>query len=182
MANRALIIFSVCLVICSGCAKSGPADKDAIAYVNKEPVLKSELDREMALRQRHDPDFKITPETKAEQLDTIIDRKLIVQKAMENGLAREDRFVNTIKAYWEQTLIRNFLEYKEREFKDYIFAAEEEIKNYYDNLPNKDTLGTLEALRPEITKRIAAEKSEKLFEDWLKNEKSKASIRIINKP
>jgi len=162
-----------------GCAGSNTADKNVIAYVNNEPIYASDLARELALKARRDPTFKITPEAKSDQLDNIINRKLVVQKAMEKGLAREDRFVNTIKAYWEQTLIRDFIEYKQREFKNYVFASEDEIKNYYDNLPNKDTLGTLDSLRPEIIKRIADEKESKLFEDWLKSERAKARIRIL---
>ncbi len=162
-----------------GCAKSNPVDKNIIAYVNNEPIYATDLARELTLKARQDPTFKITHQAEADQLQNIINSKLVIQKAMEKGLAREDRFVNTIKAYWEQTLIRDFIEYKQREFKNYVFASEAEIKNYYDKLPNKDTLGTLDTLRPEIAKRIAEEKEAKLFEDWLKSERAKARISIL---
>ena len=175
-----LVALSVCLIL-PGCGRSKPVDKSVIAYVNNEPIYAADLNRELALKARQNPIFKITPETEAAQLENIVNRKLVVQKAMEKGLAREDRFVNTIKTYWEQTLIRDFIEYKQREFKNYVFATEEEIKNYYDNMPNKETLGTLDKLRPEIAKRIAEEKENKLFEDWLKKEKTKARIKIIKK-
>jgi len=39
----------------------------------------------------------------------------------------------------------------------------------------------LEALRPEIEKRVLMAKERRLFEDWLKAERKKASIRILEK-
>lgn len=129
----------------SGCGRESPAKKDAVAYVNKEPVTASELKREIALRARQDPTFKITPETKQEQLETIINRKLIIQEAMEKGLAREERFANTIKVFWEQTLIRDFIDYKKRAFQDYLFVNDEDTKKYYDNLSRKAAFKVLKS-------------------------------------
>ena len=163
----------------SGCGKPDQAKKGIIAYVNKEPIFSSDLEREIALKVRQDPAFKVTPKTEAEQLDTIINRKLIIQKAMERGLARENRFVNTIKAYWEQTLIRDFLEYKDREFQQYLFVTEDEARDYYNKLAAKGQTEPFGVMEPEIKKTIAAGKAEKLFGDWLDKEKKKARIRII---
>ncbi len=150
-ANYKILKFSLLvmlfgLIFLSGCAKYDLLNKkDVIAYVNKEPVLASELKRAIALRARQDPTFKVTPETEAEQLDTIINRKLIVQKAMDIGLAREDRFVNTIKSFWEQTLIRDFLEYKKKTFQDYLYATEDEIKKYYNGLSDRTTFKVIKS-------------------------------------
>jgi len=180
ITNRIILFILFSSTIFSGCSKYERFNqKDVIAYVNKEPILASELARDIALRQRQDPAFRVTPETEAEQLNTIINKKLLVQKAMEKGLAREERFVNTIKSFWEQTLIRDFIEYKQKGFKDRIFVTEDEIKNYYDRLPAKETLGTLDTLRPEIKKRVSGEKEIKLFDDWLESEREKAGIKII---
>lgn len=133
--------FSISL---QGCGNRDAANKkEIVAYVNKEPIFDYDLKREIALRAKQDPAFKITPDTKTDELDMIINRKLILQDAMKKGLAREDRFVNTIKAFWEQTLIRDFIDYKKRAFKDYIFATDDEIKKYYDNLRLQLTLKVL---------------------------------------
>lgn len=174
-----LAVFMMIPVFFAGCSKCGiDGKKGVIAYVNKEPVLASELDRAVALKARQDPSFRVTPESKAEILDVIINRKLIVQKAMEKGLARQEKFVNTIKSFWEQTLIRDFVEYKQKAFQDYSFATEEEIGNYYDNLVKDGVTEPLDALRPEIAKRIAGDKETRLFEDWLRDERAKARIKI----
>ncbi|MCX5679891.1 MAG: hypothetical protein NTZ95_04465 [Candidatus Omnitrophica bacterium] len=123
----------------SACAKSKALDKDIIAYVNKDPIYKSDLKRDIALRAKFDPEFKLTPESESEQLDAMIDRKIIVQYAMEKGLAREERFVATIRTIWEHTLIRDFIEYKKKQLQDYLFATNEDIKKYYDNMSYKVT-------------------------------------------
>lgn len=137
---RLLLIASLIFISLYGCGKYGTSDKkDVIAYVNKDPIYKSDLKRDIALRVKLDPTFKISPETESDQLDTIIDRKLIVQYAMEKGLAREERFVNTVRTIWEHTLIRDFIDYKKKEFQDYLFATDDEIRRFYDNMSGKAT-------------------------------------------
>lgn len=184
LKHKALILL-LPIVFCStvflpGCGKRDTFDKkDVIAYVNKEPILESELKRDIALRVRQDPMFKVTPETESEMLDNIINRKLLCQNAMEKGMAREPKFVNTIKSFWEQTLIRDFIDYKQKEFAEYTFVTEDEIKNYYDNLVKNGATESLDALRTEIEGAIIDEKETRLFEDWLKAERAKARIRII---
>ena len=136
------------IVIISGCDRFKTADGksgDVAAYVNKEPIYKHEIKRDIALRAKYDPLFRIMPDTEIDQLDVIIDRKLIVQSAIERGLAREERFVNTIKAFWEQVLIRDFIDYKKKDFADYLFAADDDIGRYYENLSKKVTFKVLKA-------------------------------------
>lgn len=250
----AILIVSVSLSF-YGCGKRNTAsDKDVIAYVNRDPIYKSDLKRDIALRAKFDPAFKLTPETEDDQLDAMINRKVIVQYAMEKGLAREERFVNAIRTIWEHTLIRDFIDYKKKELADYLFATEDDIKKYYENmsqkvtfkvfktkdkrkideaykkyLKDKDTSGwqtvgpvaydditsmalldafemqkdevkkfedepsyylvevaekerveltPLETLKPDIEKRAIAMKEKRLFEDWLKERKRKANIKI----
>lgn len=136
------ILFPIFLVIIflSGCGKGiSEKDKDVAAYVNKEPILKSELQRELALRAKQDPSFKLTPESEAEQLETIINKKIIIQQAMKQGLAENEKFVNTIKAFWEQTLVRDFLDFKKRSFGVLVSVTEDEIRKYYDDMSDKVT-------------------------------------------
>lgn len=129
----------------SACAKSPAKDKDIIAYVNKDPIYRDDLKRDVALRAKFDPAFTLTPETESEQLDAMIDRKIIVQYAMEKGLARDERFVNTIRTIWEHTLIRNFIEYKKIQLQDYLFATDDDIKKYYDNMSYKVTFSVFKS-------------------------------------
>jgi hypothetical protein len=244
------------LLFISGCAKcEAPKAKDIVAYVNKEPVYASELETEVARKAKRDPGLKVTPDSKRDELDLIINKKLIIQEAMERGLAREERFVNTIKAFWEQALIRDLVERKNEEFGKFVFVTDDEIRNYYENMqwrmtfkiaksrdkraadelftklekgdssgiaweqigpvlyedasstPLKDSftmspgefkrvdddpdyyiigvekvepvaLEPFETLKPEIEKRIAADKQRNLFEKWLKEKRKNSKIKI----
>ena len=151
MKKILFVLISFSLVL-SGCGRGGPAEgkNDLIGLVNKEPITASELKRNIALKARQDPAFKVTPETEGEQLELIINKKLLIQEAMAKGLAREERFVNTIRTFWEQTLIRDFLDFKRKEFQDYLFVTEDEIKKYYDNLGQRVTFKILRSKDPRI--------------------------------
>lgn len=129
----------------SACAKSPAKAKDVVAYVNKDPIYQEDLKRDIALRAKFDPAFNLTPETESEQLDAMIDRKIIVQYAMEKGLARDERFISTIRTIWEHTLIRDFIEYKKRQLADYLFATDDDIKKYYENMSYKATFNVFKS-------------------------------------
>ena len=133
-------------IFIAGCCKSNEADKkEIVAYVNKEPVYESDLKRDLALRAQRDPAFKYTPQTRDEQLNLIIDRKLVIKEAMDKGLARSERFANTIKTFWEQTLIRDFLDVKRQEFKNKVSVTDDEIRKYYDKLSDRVTFRILKS-------------------------------------
>lgn len=129
-----LVVFWGCLVL-SSCGRNSPSKTDrVIAYVNKEPIFASDLKRSLALKARQDPLLITTPDSEQEQLDNLIDQKLIIQEALRKGLASQDSFVQTIKTFWEQTLIREFIDFKKREFQNFLYVTDHEIKQYYDNL------------------------------------------------
>lgn len=166
---RTTLIFFVGVILVftmlAGCGKSGDIDKkDVIVYVNKEPISRAELKREIALRAKQDPAFKLTPDTESEQLEMLINKKLIIQAAIKKGLANKDNFVNTIRAFWEQTLIRGFIDFKKEEIKDRLSATEDEIKKYYGFLSEK------------VTFKVLADKSKKYideaYDELMKNKES----------
>jgi len=131
-------IFSVCILSACGQRTEQPKD-DIIAYVNKEPVFSSELERSLALAARQDPLFKLTDQVKRDHIEGIINKKIIIQNASEAGLARQERFINTIKTFWEQTLIREFYEYKRKQSADALFVTEDDIVAYYTRLGQRVT-------------------------------------------
>ena len=108
--------------------------QEVVAYVNNEPIFASELNNTMARMARQDPSYKATPQDRQEQLDFIIDKKLIIQEAVNSGLAQEEKFVDAIKSYWEQTLIRDFIDRKSKEYNNTIAVSDKEIQDYYGNM------------------------------------------------
>ena len=85
-----LTLFIIGVFILSGCAKIKSSDK-VIATVNGEPIYLKEFKRELALRVKQDPSFKISSDTFNELLEAMIDKKLIIQEAMKKRLAEKDR-------------------------------------------------------------------------------------------
>ncbi|MFA6078655.1 MAG: hypothetical protein WC779_02795 [Candidatus Omnitrophota bacterium] len=146
MAGRHIVIALTCIAVLFGCGKSDNIDKkDIIAYVNKEPILGSELRAEVDMRARQDPSFKLTPETESDQLDVMITKKIITQGAIKAGLARQDKFVNAIRTFWEQTLIREFIDYKNEEFKKKVVVTNDDVVSYYANLSERVTFKVLKS-------------------------------------
>ena len=96
----------------------------AVNPVNGEKITSSELKKEIVFRKRVDPSFQITPETLSNQIDVMVYRRLLIQEAMRRGLAERDTFVNTLKNFWEQTLIKELMDEITREM-DPSLSAEE---------------------------------------------------------
>lgn len=129
---RVSIIFILALFITS-CG--GDKQKtEAIAMVNDAPVLLKEFQKEISIQSKKNPAFKITSKTLQEQLDIMIDKKLMLQEAMKMGLAENERFVDTIKTFWEQTLIRELIDAKMKEWGDRIFVTDEDVQKTYQRM------------------------------------------------
>jgi HPt (histidine-containing phosphotransfer) domain-containing protein len=140
-------LFIFPLFVLASCGRNCSLSKTdkVVAYVNREPIFASDLKRSMALKARQDPLLLTTPDIEQEQLDIMINRKLIIQEALRRGLARQDSFVQTIKTFWEQTLIREFIDFKKKEFQNYLYVTDNEIKKYYDNLGKQVTFKVLKS-------------------------------------
>lgn len=172
------------ILIFSGCSKQPfaskkPAEK-VLATVNREPIYLRDFKRELAIRSKQDPSFKITPETLKEQIDIMVNRRLVIQEAMKKKLAEEDRFVNTIRTFWEQTLIRDFVDYKNKEFENYVYVTDAEIKDFYNKIAEEKsaTLPPFDEIYPRLKAQIKEQKLKDAFEDWLQEAKEKADIKI----
>lgn len=135
MKKNHCILFLFCLFLpaVTSCEKGG-AQRENIAVVNDTPISLSEFQKEVSILSKRNPAFKATPQTLEEQLNTIIDKKLLLQEARSLGLAEDERFIETIKSFWEQTLIKELLELKAREWADRLFVTEEEINRQYQRM------------------------------------------------
>jgi hypothetical protein len=169
-----------------GCNKGKGGEGDVVATINKEPLRLEDFQREMALRSKQDPSYKITPQAIEKQMDTIIDRRLMIQEAMKMGLTSNKEFVRTIQTFWEQTLIRELIEAKNKEWGKRLFVTEQEVRDYYENMRNmakKDNvdLPPLQTLYDQIKRDILQQKRTTALETWLKEVREKAVIEINEK-
>jgi hypothetical protein len=162
----------------SGCG-GRVVDTSVIATVNDKPIYAKELKRELSNRVRQDPSLKIDSDVIDDLVDTLVKRQLIIQEAMDRKMPEEQSFVDTIKAFWEQTLIREFVEYKNREFERYVFVTDKEIEDYYNGLRRRSpNVPALEEIYEKLKAAIKRGKMSQALEDWLENKKKSSRIRV----
>lgn len=135
------ITFSILLI--TGCTKQGSEVGKVVATVNEESIKLEDFQREIALRSKQNPSYKVTPQTIDEQLHTIIDRRLMIQEATKMGLVNNKDFVRTIQTFWEQTLIRELMKAKSHEWEDRIFVTEQEVRDYYKKMRSMVTFSVI---------------------------------------
>lgn len=167
------------LLFVSGCSKESSDDGKSVVSVNEERISLEAFQREIAIRSKQDPSFKITPLTVKEQLDTAVDRKLMIQEAMKMGLANNEDFARTIQVFWEQTLIRELIEAKNQEWKDRLFVTEQEVHDYYNRInEGSGNLPPLETLYDQIKRSLLEQKQTAALEEWLAEVRERADIEI----
>jgi len=149
-----LFCTSVLLASTFGCAKSREPSDKIIAKVNNDPIYASDLKKELALKTKTDPLFKITPYTLENEVDNIINKRLLIQEALKLKLDRTKRFVNTIKTFWEQTLMRDLILAKNKEFEAKATVTKGEIKNYYNKLAEKVTFKIIKRKNRDVLERM----------------------------
>jgi PBP1b-binding outer membrane lipoprotein LpoB len=107
--KRYLSLLFVILLL-TGCSRS-PAQKDILAKVNNYEITRSEFEDEFKVSPYGKTD---TPASRKEFLDTLIDRKLILQYAEQKGYDKEKGFLKLIERFWEQSLLKVALDKKTR--------------------------------------------------------------------
>jgi len=131
-----LSLFSIWL---SGCGNNPEKRGKVIATINNEPIFVKEFNAALALTRKRDPLYKVTPQTLKEHVDLLIDKRLLIQEAKKLDLDQADRFINTIQTFWEQTLIRDLVAKKHKEFDKTVSVTDDEIRDYYNNMAYRIT-------------------------------------------
>jgi hypothetical protein len=108
--------------------------------VNSESITLDDVRRDLETRTKQDPSFRLTSDLFTEQLEIMIDRRLLIQEAMKRKLAEDERFVAAIKKFWEQTLIQRLMGQLTREFGPATTVNESEVADYYAKLAVQTTL------------------------------------------
>jgi hypothetical protein len=179
LATSTLLFTIILTILFSGCSKEKNAGEKFVATVNKEIVSLKNFQRDLAVKAKQNPSYRVNEETVQEQLNSSIDRKLMVQEAMKMGLASHEDFVRTIQIFWEQTLIRELIEAKNHEWKESLFVTEEEVRSYYEGINSASVkLPPLEAIYDQIKKAKLAQKRTDALEEWLSEVRSNAIINI----
>ncbi len=152
-------------------------DKGAVATVNGAVVSLPEFQKELAIYANRNPDFKLTAASVEEQLNMFIDKQLMIQEAMKMGLAEDERFLETIKRFWEQTLIRELIDAKGREWGGRLIVTEDDILARYKEI--KPVPGyPLKEVHDEVRLALLEQKRQSAMDEWLKEIRKTATINI----
>lgn len=101
------------LGLAGGCqCRQAEQPKEIVAKVNNYEITKDEFDREF---RESGYGRSNTPASRKEFLNNLIDRKLILQDAQQQGLDKEAGFLRMIEKFWEQSLLKVALDKKIKE-------------------------------------------------------------------
>ena len=157
MRKGLLAVAALLLAALTGCGPlsgTDPNDK-VVATVNGDKITVSEIRADLALRARQDPSFRVTPAVLNEQLDVMINRRLLIQEAVRRRMSRDERFVRSIRGFWEQSLIKMLVEKLSAEFREAATASETEINDYYARLSTKVSFDILKRQKKEEVEELA---------------------------
>ena len=127
------------MLLLTGCSRS-PAQKDILAKVNNYEITRSEFEGEFKVS----PYGKIdTPESRKDFLNTLIDRKLILQYAQQKDYDKEKGFLKLIEKFWEQSLLKVALDKKTREIESKISSSDWEAKRAEETKMMSDWMNEL---------------------------------------
>ncbi len=173
--NRLFYSVLIGCFIFAGCS-SGDTERDRriVAEVNDYKMsvedLKDELDNML-----YDRDNLATEEDRAEYMDRLLEKEVLLQEAQRQGLDKEEDFMKSIENYWEQTLLKLLLERKSNEISGSIHVYDSEIDEY-----RKDSTETvfLPRMKADIKRRIRRRKETEAMDAWIDELRKTSYIKI----
>lgn len=127
------------MLFLTGCSRSH-AQKDILARVNNYEITRSEFEAEFKASPYAKTD---TPESRKDFLNTLIDRKLILQYAQQKDYDKEKDFLKLIERFWEQSLLKVALDRKTREIESRISSSGWEAKRAEETKMMSDWMNEL---------------------------------------
>lgn len=157
-----LILLSVPVLSYSG------GREPVVARIGKHKVLRSDL-IEVLDQQASNPEYRPDLAGIRHQLDMLIEKKILIREAVNQGLALRKSFLKTIQSFWEQTLILELIKFKSAEIEESISMSYKEIKAA---CKQKD-LATEKHVQ-----RLRQKKKEEVLEQWVKELTRTSEIRL----
>jgi len=167
------ILLAVLLI--SGCQAKSP-NKIILAKVNNYEINQEEFEEEFRVSTYGSVD---TLEARKEFLNTLINRKLILQDAQKRGLDKDKNFLKMIERFWEQSLLKLALDKKSKEVAGSVLVNDKEIAELYQNLVKSGkTDKTYEQMYQQIKWEITQSRETQAINDWVAQLRREAEIKI----
>lgn len=171
MKRVSCIILVLVLSVILGCAKK---EKAAVKIGTIEITAKE-----------FDEGFKVSnfandkEKGRGEFLENLINRKLILKEAENEGVNKNPEFLKSIQLFWEQSLLKLMLDKKSKELFANIKVTDEEIRNFYEKNKEKSFLNKDLPKVYEAIKLLMFRQKEKIsLQNWLNSLQKKTKINI----
>lgn len=162
-------------ILAAGCSRA-PCAKDVLARVNDCEITRGEFEEEFASSVLSLND---TPESRKEFLDSLVDKKLILQDAEKKGLHKDRAFLRMVERFWEQSLLKIALDRKTKEIAGSSVVRDKEIKEVYDKMALEGrTAKPYADMYQQLRWELAKFKETQAIDSWIGELRRKAKIRI----
>ncbi len=146
--------------------KGSDAGNRTVLTVNGDRVTTEDVKRELAVKLAQDPSFKVTQQVLTQQLEIIVNRRILIQEATKRHLAEDESFSHTIRNFWEQTLIRNLMNRLGSELVKKVTVSDAEIKDHYSKLTNKVSFEIVSSPDKDVIDKLSQDLSQGKVVEW----------------
>ena len=185
MANRRRTFLTIAVLgisaLISGCGGVEHGDeRELVARINTYEMSVDDFESEAGLTAPTKYLSANPEEAKAELLDELITKKLLIQEAQKENFDKDRVFMKEIERYWEQALLKLLLKKKMRELSGAVGVDENEARKEYDRLAEEEggRIGPYERMAPEIRDDLRNKKIREAFDGWIAGLKKRANITI----
>jgi hypothetical protein len=162
-----------------GCSDQVDSKSPVLARINDYQLTVDEFERQLVAETRYETDFKLTREAKAQFLEELIKKELLIQEAKRLELDRQEAFIRSIERYWESTLIRDLMSLKGKELGERIYLTEEEVERHYQQLKKQGYVDEgLDVVRAKVADQLLEEKKTAKLRQWVDEMRQSADIKI----
>jgi hypothetical protein len=174
-----LIILLFLCGVCLSCSDRAPGGGKPVAQVNDYVIGSADFSRELSESARFHSIAGLTPSDKRTRLNHRIQRELLIQAAVAQGLDREDHFRESIEKFWEQALITNLLRREAGRLEKEILVTIEEIEEEYRELSAKAPgCPSMDQMMQTIESNVREKKKKKAMDAWVDQLWKNAKITI----
>ncbi len=173
-----LLLFIGFSLVGFGCARHSSPEKVAVR-IGDHAVTVGEFNEQFRELEKRIG----TPMTRAEFLDILIDRKLLLQEAERMGLDRDESFLKSIQRFWELSLLQTVIDKKTEEISGNITVSDRDIAEYYHRWSKEhpEDTRTLDELDSVMRWQLLRERETALMDAWIAGLRDKTRIRVDKK-
>lgn len=163
----------VLLALCAGCSNS--REEASVVKINTYAISPQEFEvefRESAFGRQN------TMEARKQFLDTLVNRKLIMQDAEKLGIDKEVDFLKSIERYWEQMLLKAYLDRKGRELAGKVQISDAAVEQAYKKLSAEGkTELPYDQMYQQLKWQLTRDKESQLMNEWVDTLRRRAVIK-----